>query len=157
MFHLWKWQNATDLSAQQKRRSESAGSSKTDRTLALVTTYGIDESLAALLNILVATGFRTKLAFSPKDALSIFVKQRPSIVLVDYDQSSWTKKSMWQILTFKPQAKVIMLLEGLRIAPEAERLGVELVLNKSEDAAKLAKIIKAISELTRDSCSLVER
>ncbi|MDG6995650.1 MAG: hypothetical protein JRN52_06990 [Nitrososphaerota archaeon] len=64
---------------------------------------------------------------------------------------------MWQILTFKPQAKVIMLLEGLRIAPEAERLGVELVLNKSEDAAKLAKIIKAISELTRDSCSLVER
>ena len=157
MFHLWKRQNATDLSAQQKRRSESVESGKTDRTLVLVTTDRVDEPLAALLNILVATGFRSQLAFSPKEALSLFVKQRPCIVLVDYDRCSWTKKYMWQMLTFKPQAKVIVLLGRPRIVPEVERFGVELILNKSENLAKLVQKIKAVSELVRENSSLVER
>ncbi len=76
-------------------------------------------------------GFDVLLAATGNDAVSRFIESRPEVIILDYRMPQGNGlEAAGQILAMKPSAKIIMLTADGTVLEEAERIGIELFLEK---------------------------
>ncbi|MHB1908686.1 MAG: response regulator [Nitrososphaerales archaeon] len=80
---------------------------------------------------LVDDGFEVTRAQTGNEAVSRFIESRPEVIILDYRMPRGNGlEAAGEILAMKPSAKIIMLTADGTVLEEAERIGIELFLEK---------------------------
>jgi len=94
------------------------------------------------------SGFDVLLATSGNDAVSRFIESRPEVIILDYRMPQGNGiEAAGQILAMKPSAKIIMLTADGTVLEEAERIGIELFLEKPISLKRLLESVYTLVKL----------
>jgi DNA-binding NtrC family response regulator len=93
-------------------------------------------------------GFEVLLATTGNDAVSRFIESRPEVIILDYRMPQGNGlEAAGQILAMKPSAKIIMLTADGTVLEEAERIGIELFLEKPISLKRLLESVYTLVKL----------
>jgi CheY-like chemotaxis protein len=93
-------------------------------------------------------GFEVLLATTGNDAVSRFIESRPEVIILDYRMPQGNGlEAAAQILAMKPSAKIIMLTADGTVLEEAERIGIELFLEKPISLKRLLESVYTLANL----------
>jgi CheY-like chemotaxis protein len=93
-------------------------------------------------------GFEVLLATTGNDAVSRFIEARPEVIILDYRMPQGNGlEAAAQILAMKPSAKIIMLTADGTVLEEAERIGIELFLEKPISLKRLLESVYTLVKL----------
>lgn len=102
-------------------------------------------------------GFDVLLASSGNDAVSRFIESRPEVIVLDYRMPGGNGlEAAVQILAMKPSSKIIMLTADGAVLDEAERIGIELFLEKPISLKRLLESVYTLVKL-KPSSAVVSR
>lgn len=106
---------------------------------------------------LLDNGFDVMLATTGNDAVSRFIESRPEVIILDYRMPQGNGlEAAGQILAMKPSAKIIMLTADGTVLEEAERIGIELFLEKPISLKRLLESVYTLVKL-KPTSALVSR
>jgi DNA-binding NtrC family response regulator len=108
-----------------------------------------DEDLLEIYSrALKDNGFEVLLASTGNDAVSRFIETRPEVIILDYRMPMGNGlEAAAQILAMKPSAKIIMLTADGTVLEEAERIGIELFLEKPISLKRLLESVYTLIKL----------
>jgi CheY-like chemotaxis protein len=93
-------------------------------------------------------GFDVLLATTGNEAVSRFIESRPAVIILDYRMPQGNGlEAASQILAMKPSAKIIMLTADGTVLEEAERIGIELFLEKPISLKRLLESVYTVEKL----------
>ncbi|MDH2901083.1 MAG: response regulator [archaeon] len=93
-------------------------------------------------------GFEVLLATTGNDAVSRFIEARPEVIILDYRMPQGNGlEAAAQILAMKPSAKIIMLTADGTVLEEAERIGIEIFLEKPISLKRLLESVYTVVKL----------
>ena len=93
-------------------------------------------------------GFEVLLATTGNDAVSRFIEARPEVIILDYRMPQGNGlEAAAQILAMKPSAKIIMLTADGTVLEEAERIGIEIFLEKPISLKRLLESVYTLVKL----------
>jgi CheY-like chemotaxis protein len=93
-------------------------------------------------------GFDVLPATTGNDAVARFIESRPEVIILDYRMPQGNGlEAAGQILAMKPSAKIIMLTADGTVLEEAERIGIELFLEKPISLKRLLESVYTLVKL----------
>ncbi len=98
------------------------------------------------------SGFEVSLASTGNEAVTKFIESKPELIILDYRMPRGNGlEAASEILAMKPSAKIIMLTADGTVLEEAERIGVELFLEKPISLQVLARSVRTLLSLKATS------
>lgn len=89
--------------------------------------------------------------------MSRFIESRPEVIILDYRMPGGNGlEAAAQILAMKPSAKIIMLTADGTVLEEAERIGIELFLEKPISLKRLLESVRTVVKL-KPTSAIVSR
>jgi two-component system, chemotaxis family, chemotaxis protein CheY len=93
-------------------------------------------------------GFGVSTATDGKEAVTRFLETRPEVVVLDCRMVGGDGlEAAAEILAMKPSSKIIMLTADGSVLEEAERIGVELFLEKPVSLKRLLDAVLTLCEI----------
>jgi DNA-binding response OmpR family regulator len=93
-------------------------------------------------------GFQVFVASTGNDAVTKFIESKPELIILDYRMPRGNGlEAASEILAMKPSAKIIMLTADGTVLEEAERIGVELFLEKPISLQVLTSSVRTLLSL----------
>ncbi len=106
------------------------------------------ELLSLYSRVLRENGFEVLLSTTGNEAVSRFIESRPEVIILDYRMPQGNGlEAASQILAMKPSAKIIMLTADGTVLEEAERIGIELFLEKPISMKRLLESVYTLVKL----------
>jgi DNA-binding NtrC family response regulator len=110
------------------------------------------ELLGIYYRALTDSGFEVLLASSGKEAVTRFIESWPEVIILDYRMPKGNGlEAAAEILSMKPSAKIIMLTADGAVLEEAEKIGVELFLEKPISLLTLTNSVRTLLSLKATS------
>jgi DNA-binding NtrC family response regulator len=131
------------------RQQISKGEKRENPRVIKVLVADDDEDLLEIYSkALKDNGFEVILASTGNDAVSRFIESRPEVIILDYRMPQGNGiEAAGQILAMKPSAKIIMLTADGTVLEEAERIGIELFLEKPISLKRLLESVYTLVKL----------
>ena len=115
------------------------------------------ELLKVYLDCLSSAGFKVCSAKDGREAVTRFIEIRPEVVILDYRMPNGDGiEAAGEILAMKPSTKIIMLTADETVLDEAERIGIEVFLQKPVSLKKLLASVLTLSEI-KPASAIVSR
>lgn len=132
--------------------SKSESSKRTDgenlRAIKVLVADDDEDLLEIYSRALRDNGFEVLLATTGNDAVSRFIEARPEVIILDYRMPQGNGlEAAAQILAMKPSAKIIMLTADGTVLEEAERIGIEIFLEKPISLKRLLESVYTVVKL----------
>jgi DNA-binding NtrC family response regulator len=97
-------------------------------------------------------GFEVSIATCGNEAVTKFIEVKPEVIILDYRMAKGNGlEAAAEILSMKPSAKIIMLTADGTVLEEAERIGVELFLEKPISLQALTNAVMTLLSLKATS------
>jgi CheY-like chemotaxis protein len=115
------------------------------------------ELLEIFRKYLTESGFSVFTAEDGSEAVARFIEARPEVSILDYRMPrSDGLEAAQEILSMKSSAKIIMLTADGTVLEEAERIGIELFLEKP---VKLSQLLDSVNTLIglKSSTAIISR
>jgi DNA-binding response OmpR family regulator len=112
----------------------------------------------ALSRALGETDFSCVVADSGKKAFSLFLERRPDVVVLSSDiiEEEDGIEAAREILRASSRTEVVILTDSKsKVTDIAERIGVEIFINKDTSLPRIVNSISAVSNLKKPTCKLV--
>jgi two-component system response regulator AtoC len=132
-------------------KSEPKINASTNRIRVLVADDEKD-LLEIYTRVLTESGFEVFVASTGNEAVTRFIESWPEVIVLDYRMPRGNGlEAAAEILAMKPSAKIIMLTADGTVLEEAEKIGVELFLEKPISLQTLTKSVGTVLSLKSTS------
>ncbi len=121
---------------------------KKERTIKVVIAEADSRLLESHVQTLRARGFEVFPMPNGASAVSKFIEIAPDVAV--FDLRSETKEGLGaaaEILRLRPASRIILLVDDLACASEAEKIEVDLILRTGLTGDKLAHAVKVLANL----------
>jgi DNA-binding NtrC family response regulator len=140
--------NLREDHAFSKSESSKRADGENPRAIKVLVAEDDEDLLEIYSRALRDNGFEVLLATTGNDAVSRFIEARPEVIILDYRMPQGNGlEAAAQILAMKPSAKIIMLTADGTVLEEAERIGIEIFLEKPISLKRLLESVYTVVKL----------
>jgi DNA-binding response OmpR family regulator len=133
-------------------RLPAQGSSRPSKRIRILVADDEKDLLEIYTRALTENGFEVFVAETGNEAVARFIESWPEIIILDYRMPRGNGlEAAAEILAMKPSAKIIMLTADGTVLEEAERIGVELFLEKPISLQTLTTSVRTLLSLKATS------